>query len=236
MVTEIAVPIRLFIIGHQPIVILGLKKLFESAQPSMKIVGIAPNCKKAFELLRKKNKRTIDIIFLDVDSNLELCLNTIPELLKASKARLLAFNGIHNKQECEKFMLAGAMGVIDKYSPIEKIVDAINKVHRGELWLDRETTGKIFLELAREYKEGAMSKSMEDSHLTKREKEIIAFLAQHTETSIRNIANLMSISEHTLRNHLTSIYNKIEPDNRLALFVYAQKHGLVSSDSDDKDK
>ncbi len=39
-------------------------------------------------------------------------------------------------------------------------------------------------------------------------------------------AQILFISEHTLRNHLTSIYNKLEVANRLELFANAHKHGL----------
>lgn len=42
----------------------------------------------------------------------------------------------------------------------------------------------------------------------------------------RTIAEQLHISEHTLRNHLTAIYDKLGVVNRLELFAYAQKHGL----------
>ena len=43
----------------------------------------------------------------------------------------------------------------------------------------------------------------------------------------KTIAQILYISEHTLRNHLTSIYNKLEVANRLELYAYAHKHGLT---------
>ena len=42
---------------------------------------------------------------------------------------------------------------------------------------------------------------------------------------------MLSISEHTLRNHLTSIYDKLDVANRLEMFAYAHKHGLTKRGS-----
>ena len=40
------------------------------------------------------------------------------------------------------------------------------------------------------------------------------------------MAERLNISEHTLRNHLTSIYRKLELSNRMELYLYVQRHGL----------
>ena len=63
--------------------------------------------------------------------------------------------------------------------------------------------------------------------LTVREREIVAITAGNAGATAKTIAQILFISEHTLRNHLTSIYNKLEVANRLELFAYAHKHGLI---------
>jgi DNA-binding CsgD family transcriptional regulator len=63
--------------------------------------------------------------------------------------------------------------------------------------------------------------------LTVREREIVAITAGNAGATAKTISQILFISEHTLRNHLTSIYNKLEVANRLELFAYAHKHGLI---------
>ena len=62
--------------------------------------------------------------------------------------------------------------------------------------------------------------------MTGREREIVAALVADAGATARVLAEKLLISEHTLRNHLTSIYDKLGVANRLELFAYAQKHGL----------
>jgi len=103
-------------------------------------------------------------------------------------------------------------------------------VHRGEIWLDRASTGRIFDELSqngiprrREKPDWATS-----ARLTTRERELVAELVQDPSANYGKIAAKLRITEHTVRNHLTSIYSKLRVQNRLELFVYASKNGLRS--------
>lgn len=62
--------------------------------------------------------------------------------------------------------------------------------------------------------------------LTKREHEIIFLLSEALQN--KQIANRLSISETTVRHHLTSIFEKLGVGNRLELIVFAYRHGLAS--------
>jgi DNA-binding CsgD family transcriptional regulator len=65
------------------------------------------------------------------------------------------------------------------------------------------------------------------AQLTVREREIIALAASNAGATARAIAEKLSISEHTLRNHLTSIYEKLGVANRLELYAYAHQQKLA---------
>jgi len=62
--------------------------------------------------------------------------------------------------------------------------------------------------------------------LTLKERKIIAALVHGSGTPAKLLADQLCISEHTLRNHLTSIYRKLGVYNRLELYAYATKHQL----------
>jgi DNA-binding NarL/FixJ family response regulator len=64
------------------------------------------------------------------------------------------------------------------------------------------------------------------SRLTGKERRVIQAVVEGNGALNKTIAQRLCISEHTLRNHLTSIYQKLDVANRLELYVYAVKHGL----------
>ena len=98
-----------------------------------------------------------------------------------------------------------------------------------EVWLDRASTGRLLVELSRR-SAGAPPPTPEQQRiatLTLREREIIAVMAAHAGATAKAIAQKLHISEHTLRNHLTSIYEKLDVANRLELFAFAHQHDLT---------
>ena len=124
-------------------------------------------------------------------------------------------------------MIAGARGIVDKGDTAETILKAIEMVHNGEIWLDRSTTSRIFNELSR--KKSAELDNPEQqkiSSLTRKERLTVAEIASDATANTKMIASRLCISENTLRNHLTSIYSKLELSTRLELFVYANKNGI----------
>ena len=56
-------------------------------------------------------------------------------------------------------------------------------------------------------------------------------VVEHSSANNKELAKLLFMSEHTLRNHLSSIYQKLNVGSRLNLYVYAVKNGLAESQS-----
>jgi DNA-binding NarL/FixJ family response regulator len=122
----------------------------------------------------------------------------------------------------------GACGVVTKEDTAETILKAIEKAYHGELWLDRAATGRIFVELSRRNSTDRKDPNQQKiSALTARERQIVIEMASDAGATTRSVAEKMCISEHTLRNHLTSIYDKLGVSSRLELWAYANKHGLT---------
>lgn len=222
-------PIRVFLIDDHRSILWGLERLIESGRPAMQVVGSAESCTEALKLLEKASP---DLILLDIDLGKENGVDEIPKLIARSHAKILVLTGVRDKSEHDKAVLAGASGVVEKEAPAETILAAIGKVHEGQLWLDRTTTGRIFVEFSREEAaKAADPERVKIASLTEREREIVAATASDPGATAKTIARILYISEHTLRNHLTSIYDKLDVANRLELFAYAHKHGLTSPPS-----
>jgi len=217
-------PIRVFLLDDHRSILWGLEKLIESATPAMRVVGSATNCGDALKLLAGAAP---DVILLDMDLGAENGLDAIPQLMAESAARILILTGLRDKTLLDQAVLAGAYGVVEKEATAETILTAIARVHEGQLWLDRATTGRIFVEFSRAGAASAADPEQQGiATLTNREREIIAATVTHVGATAKVIAAELLMSEHTLRNHLTSIYDKLGVVNRLGLFAYAHQHGL----------
>ncbi len=220
-------PIRVLLVDDHRIMLWALERLIESEKPRMEVVGKATSVAEAFGLVEKSRP---DVILLDLDFTAENGEDVIPELIAKSKAKVLMLTGLRDPSIHDDAVLAGARGAIGKKDAPEDILKAIEKVHQGELWLDRAATGRIFVELSR--KSGSEETDPERqkiSSLTAREHQIVSSFANHAGAPTRTIAERLHISEHTLRNHLTSIYLKLGVANRLELYIYANKHDLRQS-------
>ncbi|MGQ0523740.1 MAG: response regulator [Betaproteobacteria bacterium] len=227
MTAQDSAPIRVFLIDDHRSILWGLERLIESGKPPMNVVGSAASHSEALDALAGVSP---DVILLDIDLGKESGLDAIPKLIGAApRARILVLTGLRDKAMHDKAVLAGAKGVVEKEAPAQTILTAIAKVHEGQLWLDRAAAGRIFVEFSR--KSGAPQaldpEEKKIASLTERERQIIVGIAANAGATARTIAETLHISEHTLRNHLTSIYDKLDVANRLELFAYAQKHNLT---------
>lgn len=221
-----AAPIKIMLVDDHRSVLWGLEKLIEGESPRMEVIGKATTSIEAMRLL---DEACPDIILLDIDLGGESGINAIPTLIAKSNSKVLVLTGLRDVSVHDSAMLAGAMGVVEKGESAETILKAIQKVHEGEIWLDRSATGRIFLELSRN-KAAAGAQNPEQkkiASLTPRERQIVAEIGSDAAASSKAIAERLHISEHTLRNHIASIYEKLEVSSRLELFAYAGKHGIT---------
>ena len=117
------------------------------------------------------------------------------------------------------------MGIVLTAHSTQTLVKAVLKVHAGELWLDRAQAADVVSRLTRK-------RTVDDpeaakiASLTPRERQIVTLVTEGLKNA--GIADRLSISEATARNHLTSVLDKLELDNRFQLAVYAFRKGLVS--------
>ena len=220
----LATPIKILLIDDHRSVLWGLEKLIDGEQPKMEVVGTATSSAEAMSLLASVSP---DVILTDLDLNGESAISIIPDLISHSKAKVLVLTGSRDLSLRDSAMLAGARGVVEKGDTAETILKAIEMVHQGEIWIDRSSTSRIFNELSRKKVSDLDDPEQRKiASLTRKEKLTVAEIASDATANTKTIATRLYISENTLRNHLTSIYAKLELSNRLELFVYANKHGI----------
>lgn len=208
-----------------PLTAWGLQKLIHDAQPGLSCVGVASS---AAEAVLNLGAWQPDVVVLDLDG--EDGTEALSDLNQRLPSKLLALTSSQHSALHDSAVLAGARGVVPKRESPDTLLKAIGKIHAGEMWIDRSATSRIFFELARQKSTGASSQeSRRIAQLTPRERQMVAALANDAAAPGKVLAERLHISEHTLRNHLTSIYGKLGVVNRVELFAYAHRHGLTDT-------
>ena len=176
-----------------------------------------------------------DVILLDMGGHDDACIDAIPRLAAVCTARILMLDTVLDLDSTARAVTVGARGVVLKSDAPELIRKAVVKVMEGEIWLDRLTTGRIVGQLSAALAESAefaetvaagTNGNGEVDKLTARELEVVCALLEHDGAGSRTLAAGLQVSEHTLRNHFTSIYRKLGVPNRTGLFAYASRLGL----------
>jgi two-component system nitrate/nitrite response regulator NarL len=213
-------PIRILIVDDHAVVRAGLRMLIDQ-NPTMKVIGLAGDRSEALAIAASEQP---NLIILDLLLGDEDGLTILPELREVAKnARVLVLTGLRGSESQRRAMLAGAMGVVLKDHAAEVLIKAINKVHQGEVWLDRLMMGSVLDEMT-QAPETDPDKGRIAS-LTDREREVIALIAEGLKN--KEIGKRLFISETTVTHHLSSIFSKLGVSDRLELVIYAFSRNLA---------
>jgi len=219
--------IRVLLVDDHRTLLWGLQRLIESAQPRMTVVGVA---RSAEEMLTQAERLEFDVVLLDLDLAGHNVANDLPELMRRTRAHVLVLTAERDPDVHEAAVVQGARGVLCKDEPPDVILKAIERVHAGEVWINRNMMGRVLGLMASQQRTPARGLEHERiATLTVREREVVTAVVSQRGAKGVAIAEALNIGESTLRNHLTVIYDKLGLHNRIELFVYAGEHGLVDS-------
>jgi DNA-binding NarL/FixJ family response regulator len=222
-------PIRVLLVCRERVIRAALCALIDR-QPATTVVGDVEGLDAARAAIVSARP---DVTLIDPD--LYAGDGALTDLLRAAagNTRIVLLTGTPDSAAVAEALENGAAGVVLKQQGPEVLLKAIDRVHAGELWLDRLVTARMLTGLS-----GAESSDRSDpdqagrtdrrrlAPLTKREREIAALVGE----GLRNtqIAERLHISEITVRNHLTSTFRKLRLTNRFQLVIYAFQHGLAA--------
>lgn len=217
--------IRVFLIDDHKSFMEGLAMVINSQTPAMEVIGMAANRAEAMTAVGKLNP---DLILMDMDLGNSLSLEFLPELLEKTSAKVLMLTGLQNPDLHGSAIVKGARGVLLKGESAKVVLKAIEKVHAGEIWASNSMLTRVLNQINGDKKRDN-PEAEKISYLTAREREIISSLLAFEDSTNEEIASRLFISTSTLKNHLTTIYSKLEVKNRIQLMKYALKHNLAKS-------
>ncbi|HEX7865368.1 MAG TPA: response regulator transcription factor [Variovorax sp.] len=217
-------PIGVLLVDDHQTMLWGLSRLIDGEQPRMRVVGTACCCEDA---VATSDDLSPDVIVLDLDLDGHSAIDILPRLLSNDVSRVVVLTAEREQRTLDLAVLSGARGVMRKDAPAQQVLEAIERVYNGELCVDPQTMGRVFSELTSAKKTPkADPEAGRLASLTQKEREIVRVVVAGSGASNKALAAKLFVTEHTLRNHLTSIYQKLGVTNRLELYVYAVKHQL----------
>ncbi|HEY8562284.1 MAG TPA: response regulator transcription factor [Pyrinomonadaceae bacterium] len=225
-------PIRILLVDDHKSFSDCLAMLIDTHKPVMKVVGEASNRREALTFAAQKRP---DVVLLDIELGNDNGLDILPELLERATAKIIILTGTQTPEVHETAILRGAHGVLLKTDPAQVILKAIEKVHAGEVWISSQTLSRVLGQMTRQRSgrrnEETDPEKQKIAALTAREREIIRALVGGESSTNKEIADRLCISDSTLKNHLTTIYSKLEVKNRIDLLKYALHHKLDKTPS-----
>ncbi|MCZ8467134.1 response regulator transcription factor [Streptococcus uberis] len=208
--------IKVILVDDHEMVRLGLKS-FLNMQKDVEVIAEASNGRQGIELALelKPDVLVMDLVMPElggVEATLEI-LKEWPE------AKILVLTSYLDNEKMYPVIDAGAKGYMLKTSSAAEILNAIQKVAKGQLAIETEVDKKI--------KAHDRKPNLHDE-LTAREYDILYLLAKGYDN--QTIADELFISLKTVKTHVSNILSKLEVDDRTQAVVYAFRHHLVPQD------
>ena len=210
--------IRLILVDDHEVVRLGLMSLMED----LDWVQVVDEVGTAQAALRAVDAHRPDVVVMDIrlpdESGIEACRKIVESW---PETKVIMLTSYADDELIFKAIRAGASGYVLKQVGNQELIRALGAVRRGDALLDPAVTRRVLARM-RESERQQQAGAFRD--LSKRELQVLAQVAQGK--SNPQIASQISLSEKTVRNHVSAILAKLGLENRVEAATFAVRHDI----------
>lgn len=223
---QMSAQIKILVVDARPIMAHGVTEAINARWPLLEVVGTAPSYARALALTERLRPDLVLFGFFSDPMQGPTVLQTLLHRWNVG-AVLLRSEG-DDKQVAQ----AAQLGVVDALALastsdqiLQTIVDAANRSKPGDVeWSSMLAHLPI---RSRSRTRELLGQRDRFASLTPRERQVVQAMVNNPSAKYLTIGSLLGVSEHTVHNHLTSIYEKLQVTNRIELLVYATHYRLV---------
>jgi len=214
-------PIRVLIADDHRLFRQGLCHLFDGCE-NIVVVGEAENGEQAVHLARRLKP---DVVLMDIQMPILDGVQATHIITESNPAvRVIILTMYRQDQYVFEAIKAGACGYLLKDIDEHELVEAIQAVHRGEALVDPSLAARLLDEFRRLSSVSNTAEPIET--LTEGEMQVLRLVAQGEDN--KTIAERLCLSERTVANRLSEIYNKLHVNSRTQAALVALRRGWVS--------
>jgi len=212
--------IRVLVVDDHAIIRDGICALL-ALTGDIEAVGVAANGRDALEMVTKLSP---DIVLIDIVMPLMDGLEATHRIHKKfPETKVIILTQYEDREYVLPVIEAGASGFVSKTAASSELISAIRSVYHGNSFLS-PSIARLLVEDYRQIASVGKNKDTSEQ-LTDREREILKLLAEGHST--REIAQMLVISPKTVERHKTNLMAKLDIHNRLDLFKYALRKGII---------
>lgn len=190
-----------------------------NAIDDIEVVGEAASPEQGYDLVLGKNP---DIILLDLDLGGRSGMNLAERILKKKPdAKVVILSAYKEEDQIARAMQIGARGYLVKDIAPDEMVAELRKIMAGEMVYPHH----FLLNQARSNVTGKAGRAAIPGDITPREKEVLQWVSEGR--TDKEIATQLSVSEHTVKNHMKSIRKKLDASNRILASLKAIDLGII---------
>jgi two-component system nitrate/nitrite response regulator NarL len=214
--------IRIVVADDHPVVRFGVKNMLQN-EPGFEVVGEAGDGDDA---ITQTLELEPDILLLDVLMPRLPGLEAMRAIMaKAPRVKIVLLTSTITSQQIIEALQIGARGIILKGSVAGDLSNALRAVLSGDYWIGGERVTNLLKALHELMAQAAAIPERKTYGLTPRELEVVTCIVEGC--SNRDIAKQFTISEETVKRHLSNVFDKTGVSTRLELALFAIAHKLV---------
>ena len=217
-------PIRVLIVDDHRLFRQGLRQICEVVG-GFEVVGEAENGEQAIDLARRLQP---DVVLMDISMPVLDGVQATSSITENDPAmRVIVLTMFRQDRYVFEAIKAGARGYLLKDCDEQDLVDAIQAVHRGEALIEPYLAVKV-LEEFRRISQGPLGGEDDTEQLTPGEMDVLRLVSQGQDN--KGIAGELVLSERTVANRLSYIYQKLHVNNRTQAALFALRRGWATLD------